>query len=149
MTIFFDMDGTIVDLYSVPDWLLKLRNNDASPYEEAMSLLRLNSTARLLNALQKNGVRIGIITWLSKNSNPVYDRAIRRAKRRWLARHLGSVDWDEIHMVKYGTPKTKFRKAANDILFDDVEEIREKWGERAYSPEEIFSVLKNLMKCEC
>lgn len=149
MTIFFDMDGTIVDLYSVPDWLLKLRNNDASPYEEAMSLLRLNNAARLLNALQKNGVRIGIITWLSKNSNPAYDRAVRRAKRRWLARHLGSVDWDEIHMVKYGTPKTKFRKAANDILFDDVEEIREKWGERAYSPEEIFSVLKNLMKCEC
>ena len=149
MTIFFDMDGTIVDLYSVPDWLLKLRNNDASPYEEAMSLLRLNNAARLLNALQKNGVRIGIITWLSKNSNPAYDKAIRRAKRRWLARHLGSVDWDEIHMVKYGTPKTKFRKAANDILFDDVEEIREKWGERAYSPEEIFSVLKNLMKCEC
>lgn len=149
MTIFFDMDGTIVDLYSVPDWLLKLRNNDASPYEEAMSLLRLNNAARLLNALQKNGVRIGIITWLSKNSNPAYDKAIRRAKRRWLARHLGSVDWDEIHMVKYGTPKTKFRKAANDILFDDVEEIRKKWGERAYSPEEIFSVLKNLMKCEC
>lgn len=149
MTIFFDMDGTIVDLYSVPDWLLKLRNNDASPYEEAMSLLRLNNAARLLNALQKNGVRIGIITWLSKNSNPAYDRAVRRAKRRWLARHLGSVDWDEIHMVKYGTPKTKFRKAANDILFDDVEEIRGKWGERAYSPEEIFSVLKNLMKCEC
>ena len=149
MTIFFDMDGTIVDLYSVPDWLLKLRNNDASPYEEAMSLLRLNNAARLLNALQKNGVRIGIITWLSKNSNPAYDRAVRRAKRRWLARHLGSVDWDEIHMVKYGTPKTKFRKAVNDILFDDVEEIREKWGERAYSPEEIFSVLKNLMKCEC
>lgn len=149
MTIFFDMDGTIVDLYSVPDWLLKLRNNDASPYEEAMSLLRLNNVARLLNALQKNGVRIGIITWLSKNSNPAYDRAVRRTKRQWLARHLGSVDWDEIHMVKYGTPKTKFRKAANDILFDDVEEIREKWGERAYSPEEIFSVLKNLMKCEC
>lgn len=149
MTIFFDMDGTIVDLYSVPDWLLKLRNNDASPYEEAMSLLRLNNAARLLNTLQKNGIRIGVITWLAKDSSPAYDRVVRRAKRRWLARHLGSVDWDEIHMVKYGTPKTKFRKAANDILFDDVEEIREKWGERAYSPEEIFSVLKNLMKCEC
>lgn len=149
MTIFFDLDGTIANLYNVPNWLLKLRNNDVSPYEEAAPLFRLNNIARLLNALQKNGVRIGIITWLSKNSNPAYDRAVRRAKRRWLARHLGSVDWDEIHMVKYGTSKTKFRKAANDILFDDVEEIREKWGERAYSPEEIFSVLKNLMKCEC
>lgn len=146
MTIFFDLDGTIANLYNVPNWLLKLRNSDVSPYEEAAPLFRLNNIARLLNTLQKNGIRIGIITWLSKNSNPAYDRAVRRAKRRWLAHHLGSVDWDEIHMVKYGTPKTKFRKAANDILFDDVEEIREKWGERAYSPGEIFSVLRELMK---
>ena len=145
MTIFFDMDGTIVDLYGVPDWLLKLRSNDASPYEEALPLFRLNNAARLLNALQKSGVRIGVITWLSKESNPAYDEAVRRAKRRWLARHLGSVDWNEIHMVKYGTPKTKFRKAANDILFDDVEEIREKWGKQAYAPEEILSVLRNLV----
>lgn len=149
MTIFFDLDGTIANLYNVPNWLLKLRNSDVSPYEEAAPLFRLNNIARLLNILQKNGIRIGIITWLAKDSNPLYDKAIRRAKRRWLARHLGSVDWDEIHMVKYGTPKTKFRKAANDILFDDVEEIREKWGERAYSPEEIFSVLRELMKGEC
>ena len=146
MTIFFDMDGTIVDLYGVPDWLSKLRNNDATPYEEAMPLLRLNNAARLLNALQKNGVRIGVVTWLSKNSNPAYDKAVRRAKQRWLARHLSSVDWDEIHMIKYGTPKTKFRKAANDILFDDVEEIREKWGKQAYAPEEILSVLRNLVR---
>lgn len=149
MTIFFDLDGTIANLYNVPNWLLKLRNSDVSPYEEAAPLFRLNNIARLLNILQKNGIRIGIITWLAKDSNPLYDKAIRRAKRRWLARHLGSVDWDEIHMVKYGTPKTKFRKAANDILFDDVEEIREKWGKRAYSPEEIFSVLRELMKGGC
>lgn len=149
MTIFFDLDGTIANLYNVPNWLLKLRNSDVSPYEEAAPLFRLNNIARLLNILQKNGIRIGIITWLAKDSNPLYDKTIRRAKRRWLARHLGSVDWDEIHMVKYGTPKTKFRKAANDILFDDVEEIREKWGERAYSPEEIFSVLRELMKGGC
>lgn len=146
MTIFFDLDGTIANLYNVPNWLLKLRNNDVSPYEEAAPLFRLNNIARLLNILQKNGIRIGIITWLAKDSNPLYDKAIRRAKRRWLARHLRSVNWDEIHIVKYGTPKTKFRKAANDILFDDIEEIREKWGERAYSPEEILSVLRNLAR---
>ena len=45
MTIFFDMDGTIADFYNVPNWLLKLRNNDASPYEEAVPLLRLNNAA--------------------------------------------------------------------------------------------------------
>ena len=30
--ICFDMDGTIADLYAVPNWLDKLRAEDASPY---------------------------------------------------------------------------------------------------------------------
>ena len=34
-TIYFDMDGTIADLYNVENWLPKLRAEDASPYVEA------------------------------------------------------------------------------------------------------------------
>ena len=34
-TIYFDMDGTIADLYNVENWLPKLRAEDASPYIEA------------------------------------------------------------------------------------------------------------------
>ena len=32
-TIFFDMDGTIADLYSVDGWLADLINKDVRPYK--------------------------------------------------------------------------------------------------------------------
>lgn len=34
-TIYFDMDGTIANLYGVDNWLPRLRSEDATPYEEA------------------------------------------------------------------------------------------------------------------
>ena len=49
MTIYFDMDGTIANLYAVENWLPKLRNEDASPYTDAEPLVRLATLARLLN----------------------------------------------------------------------------------------------------
>ena len=66
MTIYFDMDGTIADLYSVDDWLDKLRDENATPYIEAGTLLNMARLARLLNQLQDDGYTIGIISWLSR-----------------------------------------------------------------------------------
>ena len=145
MTIFFDLDGTIADLYGVENWLTYLENADPFPYTAATPMLDFRRLARLLNQLQLDGYRIGIITWLSKNSTAEYDDAVRRAKRRWLARHLPSVDWDEVHMVKYGSPKNRFAKTIEDILFDDEEKNREKWRGRAYEPTDIVSVLESLL----
>ena len=62
MTIYFDMDGTIANLYSVENWLPKLQNEDASPYTDAKALVRLSTLARLLNKAQKNGHKIGIVS---------------------------------------------------------------------------------------
>lgn len=62
MTIYFDMDGTIANLYGVENWLEKLRACDASPYEEAEPLIDLAQLARLLNKLQRKGYEIGIIS---------------------------------------------------------------------------------------
>ena len=53
--IWFDMDGTIADLYGVENWLEMLRNEDATPYRNARPLVRLNVLARLLNRLQREG----------------------------------------------------------------------------------------------
>jgi hypothetical protein len=144
MTIYFDMDGTLANLYSVENWLPKLRASDPSPYAEAEPLQNLRLLARLLNQLQCDGYRIGIITWLSKESTHEYDEAVRKAKRRWLAQHLSSVDWDEVHMVKYGTPKNKFCKTELDILFDDEQKNVERWSGQAFYPEKIFEILKSL-----
>ena len=109
-TIFFDMDGTIADLYGVENWLDYLIALDALPYEIAKPLIRLNALARILNRLQKQGYKVGVISWLAKNSNTAYDEKVTRAKKEWLKKHLASVNFDEIHIVKYGTPKQTFAK---------------------------------------
>lgn len=143
-TIFFDMDGTIADLYGVENWLDYLIASDALPYEIAKPLIRLNALARILNRLQKQGYKVGVISWLAKNSNTDYDEKVTRAKKEWLKKHLASVNFDEIHIVKYGTPKQIFAKTENDILFDDEEKNRNDWTGKAFDVNEIIEILKGM-----
>lgn len=143
-TIFFDMDGTIADLYGVENWLDYLIASDALPYEIAKPLIRLNALARILNKLQKQGYKVGVISWLAKNSNTAYDEKVTRAKKEWLKKHLASVNFDEIHIVKYGTPKQTFAKTENDILFDDEEKNRNGWTGKAFDVNEIIEILKGM-----
>ena len=143
-TIFFDMDGTIADLYGVENWLDYLIASDALPYEIAKPLIRLNALARILNKLQKQGYKVGVISWLAKNSNTAYDEKVTRAKKEWLKKHLASVNFDEIHIVKYGTPKQTFAKTENDILFDDEEKNRNDWTGKAFDVNEIIEILKGM-----
>ena len=143
-TIFFDMDGTIADLYGVENWLDYLIAADALPYEVAKPLIRLNALARVLNRLQNQGYKIGIISWLAKNSSAEYDEKVTKAKQDWLAKHLKSVHFDEINIVAYGTPKQNFAKTANDILFDDEERNRNEWTGKAFDVNNILEVLKGI-----
>ena len=143
-TIFFDMDGTIADLYGVENWLDYLIASDALPYEIAKPLIRLNALAKILNRLQKQGYKVGVISWLAKNSNTAYDEKVTRAKKEWLKKHLASVNFDEIHIVKYGTPKQTFAKTENDILFDDEEKNRNDWTGKAFDVNEIIEILKGM-----
>lgn len=143
-TIFFDMDGTIADLYGVDNWLDYLIAFDSLPYEIAKPLLKLNILARKLNQLQKMGYKIGVISWLAKNSNDAYDEAVTKAKKEWLKKHLASVKFDEINIVKYGTPKQIFAKTENDILFDDEEKNRKNWTGKAFDVNSILEILKGI-----
>ena len=144
MTIWFDMDGTIADLYSVENWLPMLRAYDPSPYMLAKPLVRLSTLAYMLNRLRAKGYRVGVISWGSKCSTPAYDAAVTAAKTKWLQTHLPSVDFDEIHITPYGVPKQNFKNTDADILFDDEERNRINWGENAHTETEIFDILKSL-----
>lgn len=144
MTIWFDMDGTIADLYSVENWLPMLRANDPTPYAEAKPMLRLATLAYMLHKAQAKGHKVGIISWLAKNSTDEYDTDVTFAKLRWLAKHLPSVKFNAIHIVPYGTPKQNFINDENDILFDDEAKNRENWTGIAHTETEIFEVLKTL-----
>ena len=144
ITINFDMDGTIADLYGVENWLDYLIAENTLPYEVARPLVRLNQLARRLNTLQKNGYEIAVISWLSKSGSEEYNRAVTEVKMAWLEKHLASVKWDRVTIVPYGTPKENFCYNPLDILFDDEERNRNNWTGRAYDVNNILEILREI-----
>lgn len=120
--LLFDMDGTIADLYGVPNWLENLRAYNPQPYAIAEPMYDMDTLTEILNLLKSRGWKIKIVSWLSKESTPEYDKAVRQAKREWLERT--GFPADEIHIIKYGTPKQRYAKEDISILIDDTADVR-------------------------
>ena len=93
--IYLDMDGTIADLYAVPNWLKMLRAENPTPYIQAEPLVRLSALARHLNRLQRNGYIIGIISWGSKHATPEYVTTTREKALEWLEDYIRSEKYEE------------------------------------------------------
>ena len=145
-TIYFDMDGTIADLYNVENWLPKLRAENPSPYVEAEAMVDMGELQLYLSILQNRGCKLGVISWLSKGSSKSYDKMVRKAKKNWLRENLPEITFDETHFVKYGTRKDYIAKDKDGILFDDSEEVRNNWRGIAVNPntEDIIEFLKKV-----
>lgn len=139
--IFFDMDGTIADLYGVDGWLSDLRAERVRPYAEARPLVNFSALARMLNRLTARGFSVNIISWTARGGSKEYNERVAEVKRKWLAKHLPSVDFDRIEIVPYGTPKST---CGRGILFDDEQRNLDEWGEGAHDASEIFAVLRGL-----
>lgn len=141
--IYFDLDGTIADLYGVEGWLADLIAENVRPYAEAKPLVNLSLLARYIHKAQAKGYTVGVISWLSKSGSDAYNEAVTAVKREWLAKHLPSVEWDEIHIVKYGTPKSTCRTCPG-ILFDDEQRNLDEWGAGAVIASNLLEILRNL-----
>ena len=142
--IYFDMDGTLADFYGVENWLEYLVAGNPFPYETAKPLHNMNALARRLNTLRKRGWTVGIVSWLAKNSNTEFDEKVIETKRKWLRKHLASVNFDEIKIVPFGTPKSLVIEMKNAILFDDEENNIIEWEENGgwgFTPNEIMDTL--------
>lgn len=144
--IYFDMDGTIADFYGINGWLDSIIKRQTKPYREAKPLLDMRTFGKEIKRLQSIGYSVGIISWTAKGSNQEYSMKVKEAKIKWLQCHLGSVRFDEIHIVEYGTPK---QTIGEGILFDDEKQNRTEWdkkdGNLAFDVNNILHILENLV----
>ena len=147
-TIYFDMDGTIVDLYGVNNWLEKLRAEDFSPYEDANPLIDVHKLSEILLVLKSKGYKLGIITWGSKYSSEKFIKQVRISKEKWLNKYLPDIIFDEFVVTDYSCNKASNVEDPFGILFDDSKFIRAFWPGDSYPPEAIFPVLEKLIKGE-
>lgn len=143
--IYFDMDGTFVDLYGVPNWLPSLIAEQTRPYREAKALIPMRQFTQLVNELQRMGYHVGIVSWLSKSGTEDYNARVTTTKENWLATHCPNIMWDEISIVPYGTPKQTVVQFPEGILFDDEARNRDNWTGRAYDVDDILWTLKRIL----
>lgn len=123
--VYFDLDGTLAALYDVPQWLEKLRSEDATPYAQAKPLVNMVELATLIVQLRRKGFTVGVISWGAMDSTAEYTREVKRVKREW-CKYWG-LTFDEFHVIKYGTPKHWVAKCKRSILVDDNSEVRQAW----------------------
>ena len=126
MTITFDMDGTLADLYGIDGWLDKLQSEDVTPYEEAAPLVNMNELRNAIDYARARGVRVEVVSWNCGGSpSDEYMERVEHAKREWLASY--GLDFDGVHIVEHGTPKQDVVEDSNAVLFDDNENVRRAW----------------------
>ena len=143
--IYFDMDGTIADLYGYDNWLEMLHAEDTTPYEECGCLVNIEELREVLNNFIAAGVTIGIISWGAMGGSREYCKRTRKAKIEWCEKYFPNV-FTEYHVVKYGTPKHYVRKIKDSILVDDNADVLQAWkGETVDATQNIVELLRELL----
>jgi len=146
-TIYFDLDGTIADLYGFNGWLDCLQNEQIEPYKQAGLLVDGEQFRNFLAAGKAAGVLFGVISWGAKNASKDYQKAIRRTKVAWLKKNNLLKYFDELHVVKYGTPKNRAAKNKTGVLIDDE---LQRWNvEKLVTADNFRNILnvENLWNC--
>lgn len=143
--IYFDMDGTLADLYNVQDWERKLNSGDESPYIEALPLCDMQELNDICEQFAKAGIIIGVISWLAKNSDRYYDARVRQAKKDWLANNFPCAS--EVHIVRYGTTKLACANIKDAMLVDDNIQVLSGWngGAVLHANKKMLKNLKKLL----
>ena len=141
--IYFDMDGTIVDLYGQDNWLEDLMTEKVGLYVNAKPLIDLNLLRDKIERLQSKGFEINIITWLAKNVSNNYNTIVTEEKLEWLDKT--GIKFDNVYIVQYGTNKHDVPTSLQDCyLLDDNPEVRKDWyinGGIAFDETRIFETL--------
>lgn len=125
--IYFDMDGTVYDLYGMENWLEMLRNEEKGAFTLGNALVDMVALKEVCLKLIAKGYQIGIITWLPMGASLEYCEVCTKEKRRWAENNMPYIS--EFYALEYGVPKqyAPARRAAEMWLVDDNKEVREMW----------------------
>lgn len=126
---YFDMDGTLADLYGVPNVFQRLDNNDATPYRDAKPIPNM---VALLHQLQDDGHRIGVITALSRYPAGTPPDVMARMdaetiafKKQWLIDH--NIHVDEFIAIPSSADKFEAATDKTAVLVDDDTRVLATW----------------------
>lgn len=132
--VVFDLDGCLVDFYSVDGWLDYLIAEDATPYAVAEPYGDSKAINAALATLQGMGYVIEVVSWLSKGEpSKAFNAAVRKAKLDWLSNYYPCIDPSNVHVVAHGTNKWRVSNNKGGVLFDDEQGNIDNWNKHSNS----------------
>lgn len=139
-TIWFDMDGTIYNLYKIPAWLERLRDEDSTVFSEPVPRHNYKRIDEAIMVLLEMGWTVGVITWAPKfvERDDTFFYEVEEAKSNWIASYFPSLIDCPFAVLPYGESKSQFMRDMEEegdinILVDDNKDVRKEWrsnGER-------------------
>lgn len=124
--VYFDMDGTIADLYGVTNCFKRLDALDASVYADAKPI---DKYINMLKEFKHMGYKVIILTCLGMISDPKFDKETIHNKGVWLDKYVGREYIDERIYI----PNTKHKESYTNmfgkgILVDDDTKVLCNWN---------------------
>lgn len=125
--IYFDLDGTVYNLYGIENWEPKLRAENPDVFKEGDFIGNHEDFTDICGKLLKKGVQFGVITWLPMQASPEYELECTETKREWVKQYMPFVT--EFTAQSYGVPKQNaiVKRAKTMYLLDDNAEVCEMW----------------------
>lgn len=122
--VYFDMDGTISDLYGVSNIFNRLDSLDASVYYEAKPI---NKYIDMLKEFHNMGYKVIILSCLGMISEKQFDIDTINNKNRWLDEYVGDKYIDERIYLPYTKHKEQYITEYG-ILVDDDDKVLMNWN---------------------
>ena len=148
--VYFDMDGTIADLYNSDRWLEKIQARQPV-FSNLAPMVDMVALQKVMGLLRDDDTDFGVITWLPMDADEQYCKACTVEKSDWLMEMFGTDAFTECYCVKYDTPKHEVpgrKLTKNDILIDDNWDVLLEWnkaGGRGVHASQILNYLVKLL----
>ena len=131
-TIWFDMDGTIYELYRIPNWLERVREMDTSVFSDGFPRNDYDRIDIAVEALIEQGWQVGVITWAPKGATMDEINEVSEVKFNWLCKFFPALANGKFACIPYGESKAQFlidmgEARTLNILVDDNKYVRADW----------------------
>lgn len=151
--VYFDLDGTLFNLYGKSNWLETLENEREGAFKVEnllndgfMPEIDLVEFYDKINDLKSKNVSFGVITWLPMEATKEYEEVCTKEKEEWINEYLPFID--TVSIVPYGTPKHLLcGKAKRVVLIDDNKKVCHDW--RTKKQRIALQVTKKTTVIEC
>lgn len=137
-TIWFDMDGTIYELYKILGWLYMLCNRDWKVFSIGKARKHADRINAAIEALSLQGWKVGVITWAPKGirrEDPAFSE-VMYTKFEWLCKNFPALANGHFACLEYGESKADY-VCVNEVfgeinyLIDDNKAVRKDWRDHS------------------